>query len=167
MCSFDWLKRLTCLPPTSPSQSTTMTTVPNTTSLTTTRPQLQVAAATTTTHTPVNQGTAIQTPAKRRYSEQHHFQLSYTWWKRKSNHLLGPLNWGLKNWGHTSVYKMWKQVPSITWMINSKGGKIFFENSTCCCRYSLAQRRPRGCHILQIRILFKVVCLTANPFTRF
>ena len=75
MCSFDWLKRLACLPPTSPSQSTTMTTVPNTTSLTTTKPQHQVAAA-TTTHTQVNQGTAIQTPAKRRYSEQHHFQLS-------------------------------------------------------------------------------------------
>ena len=76
MYSFDWLKRLACLPPTSPSQSTTMTTVPNTTSLTTTKPQHQVAAA-TTTHSPVNQGTAIQTPAKRRYSEQHHFQLSY------------------------------------------------------------------------------------------
>ena len=165
MCSFDWLKRLACLPPTSPSQSTTMTTVPNTTSLTTTKPQLQVAAA-TTTHTPVNQGTAIQTPAKRRYSERT-TSLSTFILDERENQIIYCLCGGLKNWGHTSVYKMWKQVPSITWMINSKGGKIFFENSTCCCRYFLAQRRHRGCHIFQIQILFKVLCLSANPFTGF
>ena len=85
----------------------------------------------------------------------------------RENQIIYCLCGGLKNWGHTSVYKMWKQVPSITWMINSKGGKIFFENSTCCCRYFLAQRRPRGCHIFQIRILVKIVCFSANPFTGF
>ena len=58
-----------------------------------------------------------------------------------------------------------KCLLSLEWSM--KGGKIFFENSTCCCRYFLAQRRPRGCHIFQIRILVKIVCLSANPFTGF